>query len=112
MYGADTAESPLFVERFENPYPKAHTSLRVPWLMALGNHDCAGNPEAEVAYTLRSLYWKMPSRYYTRSYAVPGAAYPLRIIVLDACSLVCDSGGTLCLKLAVLVLVKVLLRCC
>lgn len=93
MYGASTADSPLFAERFERPYPDTHASLRVPWFMTLGNHDCAGNPDAEVAYSNRSLYWKMPGRYYTREFAVPGTIHPLRIVVLDACSLVCDGGG-------------------
>jgi hypothetical protein len=60
--------------------------------MSLGNHDCVGNPDAEVLYTNRSKYWQMPARYYAQTIAVPNTTLPLRLVVLDACGLVCGGG--------------------
>lgn len=37
---------------------------RIPWYLALGNHDYRGNINAQVALTDVYTYWNMPSRYY------------------------------------------------
>lgn len=45
-------------------------SLRVPWYVALGNHDHHGNVEAQVAYTKQSPRWRMPAAYYKHTETV------------------------------------------
>lgn len=37
---------------------------RVPWYVALGNHDYRGNPDAQVQLTDAHTFWNMPARYY------------------------------------------------
>lgn len=88
--GASSVDSLDFESKFERVYPEKHPGLRVPWYMALGNHDCVGDPDAEVLYSNRSKHWVMPARYYARSVDVPNCSLPLRIVVLDACALVCE----------------------
>lgn len=39
---------------------------RIPWYLALGNHDYRGNIDAQVALTDIYTYWNMPSTYYER----------------------------------------------
>ncbi|HEU4469653.1 MAG TPA: tartrate-resistant acid phosphatase type 5 family protein [Flavisolibacter sp.] len=37
---------------------------QVDWYAVLGNHDYEGNPQAQLAYSIRGRRWRMPSRYY------------------------------------------------
>lgn len=48
---------------FEKVY--AGIGLQKDWLVALGNHDYQGNPQAQIDYSLKSSRWKMPARYFT-----------------------------------------------
>ncbi len=50
-------------ESFEKVYNKA--GHQVPWYPTLGNHDYAGNADAEVQYSAISKRWTMPARYYS-----------------------------------------------
>jgi tartrate-resistant acid phosphatase type 5 len=56
---------------FESVYTAP--SLRVPWWVALGNHDYHGNCEAQIEYHKVSPRWNMPARYYVRSEKIDDA---------------------------------------
>ena len=60
--GVVDAFDPLWLSSFEQVYTAS--SLQCPWYVVLGNHDYRGNPDAEIAYSLRSNRWRMPARYY------------------------------------------------
>jgi tartrate-resistant acid phosphatase type 5 len=49
---------------FENIYT-AH-ALQSDWYVVLGNHDYAGNPQAEIDYSAIDRKWNMPARYYSK----------------------------------------------
>ncbi len=66
--GVRSVTDPQWVEKFESVYH--HPSLQIPFLAVLGNHDYYGNPQSQVDYTATGSRWTMPSRFYTRSYAV------------------------------------------
>lgn len=60
-------------------------------LSSIGNHDCEGSVDAMMQYAKqeRSL-WYMPRRYYTIDRPVAPKAI-LRMVVVDACDLVCGT---------------------
>lgn len=47
-------------------------SLHWNWYPVLGNHDYAGNPDAQVAYSKISRRWNMPARYYSKTFNING----------------------------------------
>lgn len=61
--GVKTGDDAQFKKSFESVYDAP--SLGVPWYPSLGNHDYRQNPDAEVAYGLRTPRWHMPSRFYS-----------------------------------------------
>jgi tartrate-resistant acid phosphatase type 5 len=61
---------PLFKYSFEDIYTAF--SLQWDWYPILGNHDYKSNPDAQVAYSKISRRWKMPSRYYAKTFAING----------------------------------------
>lgn len=61
--GVISVQDPLWKSSFEDIYT-AHV-LQASWYPVLGNHDYAGNPQAEIDYSKISRRWRMPSRYYT-----------------------------------------------
>jgi len=58
-----------------------HSSLRVPWYVALGNHDYQGNIDAQVAKSEHHSYWTLPHRYYDITF--DSGVVDLHLIVLD-----------------------------
>jgi hypothetical protein len=62
LKGVASIEDPQWNLSFENVYRGTH--LFTDWYPVLGNHDYAGTPEAEIAYTKKSRRWVMPDRYY------------------------------------------------
>jgi len=90
----------IFDDAFKEP------ELQVPWLGALGNHDCEGSVPALLALSqgLPKTRLTMPSRYYFADIPVPvlpptgaddnesdsGHRF-VRVIILDTCSLACES---------------------
>jgi len=63
--GVRGADDPQFKSAFEEPY----SPLAIPFYAVLGNHDYGylgvkGNIQAQVDYTQKSKFWKMPARYY------------------------------------------------
>jgi tartrate-resistant acid phosphatase type 5 len=61
---------PLWKASFEDIY-KAF-SLQWDWYSVLGNHDYGGNPDAQVAYSKISRRWRMPARYFSKTFAIDG----------------------------------------
>lgn len=59
---------PLFHYSFEDIYTAF--SLQWDWYVVLGNHDYKSNPDAQVAYSKISRRWKMPARYYAKSFPI------------------------------------------
>jgi len=73
---------PLFKYSFEDIYTAF--SLQWDWYPILGNHDYKSNPDAQVAYTKISRRWKMPARYYSKLFPVPGdTASKILILFID-----------------------------
>ena len=66
--GVASTRDPLWRTSFEAVYA-AH-ALQVEWWVVLGNHDYRGNPQAQVDYSGISRRWRLPSRYYTKVFAV------------------------------------------
>lgn len=66
---------------FENVY--SGIGLQKEWLVALGNHDYQGNPQAQIDYSLKSLRWKMPSRYFTLVKTVDEST-KVRLVFIDS----------------------------
>jgi hypothetical protein len=83
--GVDSVNDPLWIDNYENIYKDS--ALHVPWYPALGNHDYYGSPDAEIAYSLTSKYWKLPSRFYTFTRKIDSKT-DARFIVLDTQGLI------------------------
>ena len=64
--GVASADDPQWQTSFEAVYTAV--SLQVPWYAILGNHDYHTEPEAEIAYGRRRGRWRMPARYYVKSF--------------------------------------------
>jgi tartrate-resistant acid phosphatase type 5 len=62
--GVTDTNDPHWQGSFEKVYNGANL-ISKPWYVALGNHDYAGNPDAEIAYHNLSPRWNMPSRFYS-----------------------------------------------
>lgn len=56
--GVTSVDDPSFYFKFELPYQ----DLEIPMFMTLGNHDYAGNIEAQINY--HSARWSMPARFF------------------------------------------------
>lgn len=68
--GVTSVRSPQWQSSFENIYTVA--ALQIPWYVVLGNHDYRGEPAVEVEYTRISKRWRMPARYFSQRFALPG----------------------------------------
>lgn len=61
---------PLWKYSFEDIYTDFR--LQWDWYPVLGNHDYKTNPDAQVKYSSISRRWRMPARYYSKLFAIPG----------------------------------------
>jgi hypothetical protein len=68
--GVASEFDPLWKYSFEDIYTAF--SLQWDWYPVLGNHDYGGNPDAQVAYSKISRRWKMPARYYAKTFSING----------------------------------------
>jgi len=69
--------------KWQTHYRSFFAGLQIPLLAALGNHDWKGNPQAEIDFTKKDPYWKMPAAQYTIRY--PSTATPLlEVFVIDS----------------------------
>jgi hypothetical protein len=99
--GARTVDDPLFSRRFDDVYGAPTTPpelAALPWFLTVGNHDCESGAEGRAAAIGRTRFdrartgfgrWRLPRAHYTREWALGETASVLRLIVLDACTLVC-----------------------
>lgn len=78
--GVASVTDPKWKTSFEDVY--AARSLRVPWVVSLGNHDYRGSVEAQVEYSKWSARWRLPGRYYTVTEALADGTR-LQLFVLD-----------------------------
>lgn len=68
--GVASEYDPQWKYSFEDVYNAF--SLHWNWYPVLGNHDYAGNPDAQVAYSKISRRWNMPARYYSKTFDING----------------------------------------
>ncbi len=61
--GVESAEDKQFQTKWKNVYNAS--SLNIPWIVSLGNHDYRKSAEAQIAYSKKDSMWLMPARYYT-----------------------------------------------
>ena len=66
--GVVSEHDPLWHYSFENIYTAF--SLQWDWYPILGNHDYKSDPDAQVRYSTISRRWKMPSRYYSKTFVL------------------------------------------
>ena len=62
--GVASADDPLWQSAFVEPF--SHPSLDLPFYPVLGNHDYAGNEQAQVGWA-GDPRWRMPARYHSFS---------------------------------------------
>lgn len=87
--GVDSPDDPLFYQRWESVY--ADSSLQVPWIIALGNHDHRGNIAAQIAYSAKNTRWFLPAPYYAT--IIKAGTTTVSLYVLDTDSLLDDSAN-------------------
>lgn len=68
--GVASEYDPQWKSSYEDIY--TDFSLHWNWYPVLGNHDYAGNPDAQVAYSKISRRWNMPARYYSETFNING----------------------------------------
>ena len=83
--GVQSADDSLWKINYEQVYDVS--SLKIPWYPVLGNHDYYGNADAEIEYSHKNQYWRMPSRYYS-FVTSPFRKVTIRFIMLDTPDLV------------------------
>ncbi|KAI9921179.1 hypothetical protein PsorP6_000414 [Peronosclerospora sorghi] len=85
--GIEAVDDPLLTRNFEQVY--THATLQVPWYVTIGNHDCEGSINAILQYAKKDhSLWYIPRRYYSIDRPVAPKTI-LRLVVIDACDLVC-----------------------
>ncbi len=87
--GVESPDDPLFFQRWESVY--ADSSLLVPWIIALGNHDHRGTIAAQIAYSAMNARWYLPAPYYTT--VVKAGRTTVALFVLDTDSLLSDRAN-------------------
>ncbi|CAH0516464.1 unnamed protein product [Peronospora belbahrii] len=86
-HGIQSVDDPLLLTNFEHMYK--HNKLQVPWYVTIGNHDCEGSVDAMLQYAEKQeSLWYLPRRYYSIDRPVAPKTI-LRLVVIDACDLVC-----------------------
>lgn len=77
--GPQSTQDYLWISSFESIY--THPSTLVNWYPALGNHDHAGNVQAQIDYSDISRRWSMPANYYT--VVEDRNDVSIRVVILD-----------------------------
>ncbi len=83
--------------KFENMYPAGQFDL--PFWAVLGNHDYMGNPDAQVAYTGRTLKdgsttrWNMPGRHWSTVFSSADGSVSVHVVGLDSQPVVSSRSG-------------------
>jgi acid phosphatase len=68
--GLKAPGDPQFQTKFESVYDDP--ALRIPWYVALGNHDHDGDARAEIGHASTGGRWHLPSAYYKHSESLGG----------------------------------------
>lgn len=76
--GVESVDDSRFEQDFNSLFEA--DSFVMPFYVALGNHDCHGNPDAQVEYTAKNSRWNMPSRYYKETLRSNGVTVDLCVI--------------------------------
>jgi tartrate-resistant acid phosphatase type 5 len=66
--GVQSTRDHNWLASYENIYT-AH-SLQADWYIVLGNHDYRGEPQAEIDYSEVDRKWRMPGRYYSKTFFI------------------------------------------
>lgn len=77
--GVVSEHDPLWHYSFENIY--TDFSLQWDWYPILGNHDYKSDPDAQVRYSNISRRWKMPARYYSKTFKLREGAEVLMAFI-------------------------------
>lgn len=88
--GVKSTKDKQWLTSFENIYTGNH--LQCKWYAVLGNHDYRGTPQAEIDYSIQSMRWTMPNRYYTMTKKLNDTV-AARFIFLDTQPLVTHNKG-------------------
>ncbi len=82
--GVQSVSDPLWMTNYELIY--SHPELMVDWYPLCGNHEYRGNTQAVLDYSGVSRRWKMPARYYTRTFDEDGTT--LKVVFIDTTPLI------------------------
>lgn len=82
--GVQSVSDPLWMTNYELIY--SHPELMVDWYPLYGNHEYRGNTQAVLDYSGVSRRWKMPARYYTRTFDEDGTT--LKVVFIDTTPLI------------------------
>ena len=82
--GVQSVSDPLWMTNYELVY--SHPELMVDWYPVLGNHEYRGNTQAVIDYSDISRRWKMPARYYAKSFDEDGTT--IKIVFIDTTPLI------------------------
>ena len=78
--GVTSVDSKLFHTQWADVFIRPFPSLRVPWMIALGNHDYYGNTDAQIDFTRHATnpfgLWQCPDRNYSFATDMFGSPMP------------------------------------
>ncbi len=80
-FGVQSAQDYHWIVSFENIYTAQ--SLHEEWYPVLGNHDYGTNPDAQIEYSKVSSRWRMPSRYYSKTFNERDTSKSVLILFID-----------------------------
>lgn len=77
--GVESVDDPQWKYSFEDIYTPL--SLHTDWYVALGNHDYAGNIQAQIDYSKISRRWQMPAPYYKETFEMDNGDKLLMVVI-------------------------------
>lgn len=82
--GVQSVSDPLWMTNYELIY--SNPELMVNWYTICGNHEYRGNTQAVIDYSGISRRWKMPAKYYTKTFDDHGTS--VRVVFIDTTPLI------------------------
>lgn len=82
--GVQSVSDPLWMTNYELVY--SHPELLINWYPVCGNHEYRGNTQAVIDYSDVSRRWKMPARYYTKTFEEDGTT--VKVVFIDTTPLI------------------------
>jgi acid phosphatase len=80
--GVSSTDDPLWREYFEQVYDTEHLG-RLHWYPVLGNHDYAGNAQAQIDYSRKNPRWHLPDAFWARTWNNAAGKPLVKVIGLD-----------------------------